>query len=69
MSSTSMASLRRTPQVLAAERQKTGRPIDVRDTQIAGIALARGAPLATRNVKDFQDLNVPVINPWEARAG
>ena len=50
---------------LAAARHKTGRPIDMRDTQIAGIALARRASLATRNVKHFRDLNVTVINPWE----
>jgi predicted nucleic acid-binding protein len=52
---------------LAAARQKVGRPVDMRDTQIAGIALARHATLATRNVKHFQDLNVPVIDPWEAK--
>jgi predicted nucleic acid-binding protein len=50
---------------LAAERQRTGRPVDMRDTQIAGIALARHAMLATRNVRHFQDLKVPVVNPWE----
>jgi len=55
--------------VLAAERQKSGRPVDIRDTQIAGIALARHATLATRNVRHFQDLNVPVIDPWESVAG
>jgi toxin FitB len=49
---------------LAAGRQKAGRPIDMRDTQIAGIALARRATLATRNVRDFEDLNVPVVDPW-----
>ena len=54
---------------LAAARQKTGRPIDMRDTQIAGIALARRATLATRNVKHFKDLNVPVVNPWETTTG
>lgn len=52
---------------LAAERQKTGRPVDMRDTQIAGIALARHATLATRNVRHFQDLNVPVVDPWKAQ--
>jgi toxin FitB len=52
---------------LAAGRQRAGRPIDMRDTQIAGIALARRAAFATRNVKHFQDLNVPVINPWDAQ--
>lgn len=51
---------------LAAERQQAGRPVDMRDTQIAGIALVRRATLATRNVRHFQDLKVPVINPWEA---
>ncbi len=49
---------------LAAERQRAGRPVDIRDTQIAGIAHARRAAIATRNVKHFQDLSVPVINPW-----
>ena len=53
---------------LAAARQKAGRPVDMRDTQIAGIALARRATLATRNVRHFQDLNVPVVNPWKAVA-
>ena len=51
---------------LAAERQKAGRPVDMRDTQIAGIALARRATLATRNVRHFRDLKVPVVDPWKA---
>ena len=50
---------------LAAERQRAGRPVDMRDTQIAGIALARRATLATRNVRHFADLKVPVVDPWE----
>lgn len=54
---------------LAALRYKAGRPMDVRDTQIAGIALARRASLATRNVRHFSDLKVPVINPWAAQSG
>lgn len=49
---------------LAAERQKAGRPVDIRDTQIAGIALARHAVIATRNVRHFSDLQVPVVDPW-----
>jgi predicted nucleic acid-binding protein len=52
--------------VLAAERQRAGRPVDLRDTQIAGVFLARRATLATRNTRHFQDLSVPVINPWNA---
>ena len=51
---------------LAADRQRAGHPIDMRDTQIAGIALARHATLATRNVRHFADLKVPVVDPWTA---
>ena len=49
---------------LAAKRRKAGRPVDLRDTQIAGISLARRATLATRNVAHFADLAVPVVDPW-----
>ena len=49
---------------LAAERKARGRPVDMRDTIIAGIALARRATLATRNTRHFDDLSVPVVNPW-----
>ena len=51
---------------LAAGRQRAGQTIDMRDTQIAGIVIARRAELATRNVRHFSDLNVDVINPWVA---
>lgn len=49
---------------LAAERQRAGRPVDFRDTQIAGIALARRAAVATRNLRHFEGLSVPVVSPW-----
>jgi predicted nucleic acid-binding protein len=49
---------------LAAVRQKSGRPVDMRDTQIAGIALARHATLATRNVRHFADLELLIVDPW-----
>ena len=51
---------------LAAVRQRAGRPVDLRDTQIAGIALARRATLATRNLRHFADLDVPLVDPWRA---
>lgn len=50
---------------LAAERKRRGRPVDIRDTFIGGIAIANGAILATRNIKHFEDLPTPVINPWD----
>jgi predicted nucleic acid-binding protein len=51
---------------LMAVRQRKGRPLDLRDTMIAGIVVARHATLATRNVVHFEDLSVPVVNPWLA---
>ena len=50
---------------LMAARQKRGRPVDLRDTLIAGIVLAHGAALATRNTNHFADLPVRVVNPWK----
>ena len=49
---------------LMALRYRKGRPGELRDTMIAGIVLACHATLATRNTSHFDDLSVPVINPW-----
>jgi predicted nucleic acid-binding protein len=49
---------------LMASRHKKGCPTELRDTMIAGIVLACHATLATRNTRYFDDLSVPVINPW-----
>lgn len=51
---------------LASVRKANGRPVDMRDTFIAGIAQARRATLATRNLRHFDDLSVLVVNPWES---
>jgi len=45
-------------------RHKKGRPGELRDTLIAGIVLASNATLATRNTSHFDDLSIPVVNPW-----
>lgn len=50
---------------LMADRKLRGRPVELRDTMIAGIALASRATLATRNTSQFEDLSVPVVNPWQ----
>jgi predicted nucleic acid-binding protein len=47
---------------------RLGRPQDLRDTMIAGIALTSHATLATRNVPHFKDVAIPVIDPWTASA-
>jgi len=49
---------------LMASRQQRGWPVDLRDTMIAGIALAHHATLATRNTVHFEDVGVAVVNPW-----
>jgi hypothetical protein len=49
---------------LMANRRRAGREGELRDSMIAGIAIARGATLATRNIRHFADLPVPVVNPW-----
>jgi predicted nucleic acid-binding protein len=41
-----------------------GKPVSQFDAMIAGIARSRGASLATRNVKDFADCGINVIDPW-----
>ncbi len=51
---------------LMASRQRKGRPVELRDTMIAGIVLARHATLVTRNLAHFEDLSIPIINPWQA---
>lgn len=58
------AAASRTAQLMA-KRRAEGRSIDLSDSMIAGIAEANRATLATRNVAHFQDLSVPVVNPWE----
>ena len=50
---------------LMARRKLKGRPVDSRDTMIAGIAQACRATLVTRNISHFSDLSVPVVNPWQ----
>jgi len=49
---------------VAAKRRQAGRPISHFDAQIAAIAKAAGAALATRNVTDYEGCGVTVINPW-----
>lgn len=51
---------------LASERQRSGKRMDIRDVQIAGIVRARMAKLATRNTRHFKDVGIPLIDPWRA---
>jgi predicted nucleic acid-binding protein len=49
---------------LAAEHRRAGRTVEIRDVQIAGIAAARKATLATRNLRHFEGLGLALVNPW-----
>ncbi len=49
---------------IVSGRDALGCPIDGFDAQIASICRVHGASLATRNVKDFHDTGVTVIDPW-----
>ncbi len=49
---------------IAASRRRMGSPIQPLDGQIAAIAVAQGASIATRDVTDFQRCGVELINPW-----
>lgn len=52
--------------VIPSRRKAQGRPITPLDTQIAAIAFAHNAILATRNTRDFEGCGIQLINPWEA---
>jgi predicted nucleic acid-binding protein len=44
--------------------ERAGTPIDGFDAQVASICRAHDASLATRNVKDFRNTRIEVIDPW-----
>ena len=50
---------------IAASRRAIGRPILHADCQIAAIARFHGASVATRNMPDFTDCGIDLINPWK----
>lgn len=49
---------------IAAGREAIGRPISQADAQIAAICDATGSKLATRDVDDFEALDIDIVNPW-----
>lgn len=51
---------------IAAARRASGNPLSAYDAQIAAIAHSCGATLATRNVADFVDCGISIVNPWDA---
>lgn len=51
--------------LIVAERTRRGQPISTEDAQIAATALAAGLTVATRNTKDFENIDgLKLANPW-----
>jgi predicted nucleic acid-binding protein len=51
---------------ILGERRRRGRPMAILDAQIAAIALASGASVATRNIRDFEECGLTLVDPWAA---
>lgn len=62
----STATLRAHNADIAAMRRSAGRPVAPADCQIAAIARSRAMAVATRNVRDFEDIDIDVVDPWAA---
>ena len=50
---------------LLRRRERLARPMATADAVIAATALAHGVPLATRNINDFVEIGLELINPWD----
>ncbi|NBF41121.1 MAG: PIN domain-containing protein [Spirochaetes bacterium] len=52
---------------IMSHRRSVGRPLASLDGQIASIAQSKGCALATRNVADFSECGLKVVNPFDPR--
>lgn len=50
---------------LRAQARRAGQAVDVGDALIAGTAKAHDLAIATRNVRDFEGMDIDVVNPWD----
>lgn len=50
---------------IMAKRKLSGKPMGIADGQIAAIANSQELALATRNIRDFVDCGLKLINPFE----
>jgi predicted nucleic acid-binding protein len=52
---------------IVSGRRALGHATSTEDAMIASIALAHGYPLATRNIKDFLNINgLKLYDPWQS---
>ena len=53
--------------LIVADRTRRGLSISTEDAQIAAIALTAGLTVATRNTKDFENIDgLTLANPWQS---
>ena len=52
---------------IMGDGDRTGRPKPMADAQVAAVARRHGLTLVTRNTRDFTDMSVALIDPWERR--
>ena len=50
---------------IRARRRQLGNPIAIEDGMIAAIARVHGAPVATRDLRGFEDCGLSLIDPWQ----
>jgi tRNA(fMet)-specific endonuclease VapC len=50
---------------LTARLESAGKTMPAIDSLIAATALAKKMTLVTRNVSDFEETDVEIVNPWE----
>lgn len=50
---------------MTAQARRSGTVLPIVDGLIAATAAHHKLTLVTRNVKDFERLNLPIFNPWE----
>ena len=51
--------------LIAASRERAGRPIGLADAQIAATCMVHDAVLATRNLRDFHGAGIELVDPWD----
>lgn len=51
---------------LLARANLAGRPVQIVDSLLAATAIEHGLTIVTRNTRDFERMEVDVLNPWEA---
>ncbi|MXW54560.1 MAG: type II toxin-antitoxin system VapC family toxin [Gammaproteobacteria bacterium] len=49
---------------IASIRRKADRPFSTVDCQIAAIGRARNLTVATRNFRDFEGMEIELVDPW-----